>query len=286
MSGIYIVGQGHLGKILAKELGDLVNGTWSKEMDDLSLDELKQNDADMVVCCAGKTDLAWCETHPLETFRCNVSAPLNLFRRAASLGKTFLNVSSGCIWDGPYREDGEPFGPDDPATPAAFYSWTKACLDALLMRDPAPGGLFILRPRQVYSCEDAPRNALMKILRYESLIENHNSMTSAYTIAKTIRVLYRREGQPDQWPGPEYKRQILSVYDKGVFSPFEMGVALAEAGLRGMPKKTGKDDLDKWLSPRRVDVVMKDELFEKWVQPPAVKDEVRRVINLIPGANE
>ena len=201
--------------------------------------------------------------------------------------KTFLNISSGCIWDGPYGEDGKPFGPDAPATPAAFYSWTKACLDALLMRDPAPGGLFILRPRQVYSCEDAPRNALMKILRYESLIENHNSMTSAYTIAKTIRVLYNRLRAARFRPPTKEKseRRILSVYDKGVFSPFEMGVALAEAGLREMPKKTGKDDLDKWLSPRRVDAVMKDELFEKWVEPPAVEDEVKRVISLIPGAN-
>jgi dTDP-4-dehydrorhamnose reductase len=283
MSGIYIVGQGHLGKILTKELGDLVCGTWSKEMDDLSIDELKKQNHDVVVCCAGKTELAWCEANPLETFRCNVSAPLGLFRRVSSLGKTFINISSGCIWDGPYGEDGEPFGPDAPATPAAFYSWTKACCDALMMRDPSPGGLFILRPRQVYSCEDAPRNALMKIRGYESLIENHNSMTSAYTIAKTIKVLHQRLYSA---PTKEtIERRILSVYDRGVFSPFKMGVILAETGLRDMPKKMTKTDLDGWLSPRRVDAVMKDELFEEWVNPPEVEDEVRRVVSLIPGAN-
>jgi len=40
----------------------------------------------------------------------------------------------------------------------------------------------------------------------------------------------------------------------------------------------GKDELDRTLSPRRVDTVLLDPWFEDMVRPPHVEEELRRVI--------
>jgi dTDP-4-dehydrorhamnose reductase len=273
MSGIFLVGRGHIGSILREELDDLITGSLvGGDMEDVGDDVVAGMKADMVVCTAGKTDLAWCQENPEEALRCNVRAPLNLFRKVHAAGKRFVHISSGCIWDGPYDENDKPFGPDDPPTPAAFYSWTKAACDALMLREARAGLLCILRPRQVYSAKEADRNTFTKLLRYDKLINTHNSMTSAYTLAKTIRYLRERN---------DAIARIMAVYDRGITTPHRVGMILAEMGLREPPEKTTKDELDSWLKPRRVDVVMSDPYFEKHIDPPQVEDEVRRVAALL-----
>ncbi|MCZ7645805.1 MAG: sugar nucleotide-binding protein [Planctomycetota bacterium] len=271
---ILLVGRGHLGKFLRERLrvdGDL---HWIAELAELDEGSLKRMHPSAVVNTAGKTDLRWCEDHPAETFRSNASAPLELYRRIkAACGPEvpFVHLSSGCVWDGPYRADGKPFGPDDPPAPACFYSWTKAAGDAMLLREAPGGALVILRPRQVYSPLKAERNTLSKLARYPQLIDTPNSMTSAETIAKTIeRVLA---------PGGEAARgRILCVYERGVTSPFEVGTFLAQAGLRKKPERISKADLDQTLKPKRVDTVLSDPCFEALVDPPAAQDELKRVI--------
>lgn len=270
---IFLIGKGHLGGFL-KALWNIPDEMhWKREMAEIDEAMLERLRPDAVVNTAGKTDLPWCEANPSECFRCNVAAPLGVYRTAKSLGIRYIHLSSGCVWDGPFRRDGNPFQPDDPPTPACFYAWSKAACDAMLMAEADSPLLLILRPRQVYSPEKSPRNTLSKLNGYPKLLDTPNSMTSASTIAKTIETVLNS----GSW---RYWYPIMNVYDKGYSSPFEVGSFLAEAGCRQAPEILAKSDLDVWHKPKRVDAVIEDLFFEDLVKPPMVQEELKRNIAL------
>ena len=272
---VLLIGKGHLGSYL-KELWKLpAELHWTREMAELDAATLKRLNPDVVVNTAGKTDLRWCEDNAAECFRCNVSAPIGVYRavKTAFNNKVpYIHLSSGCVWDGPYRPDGKPFQPNDPPTPACFYAWTKAACDSMLM-DEATSPLLLLRPRQVYSPLAAPRNTLTKLNGYPRLLDTPNTMTSADTVARTIEIVLESKDA-------KVFNRILNVYERGVSSPFEVGTFLAEAGCRKPPEKLTKSDLDTWHKPKRVDAVIEDKFFEELVKPPSVQDELKRNIKL------
>jgi dTDP-4-dehydrorhamnose reductase len=251
---------------LKESLGILDELYYIDELADL---DVRKYSPDVVINTAGKTELKWCEDNAIETFRCNVIEPLRIWREIKK-SALFINLSSGCVWDGPLDENGEPFKPTTPPNPACFYAWTKAACDSMMLRECGNGQLCILRPRQVYSPLERSRNTLMKLRSYKKLIDTPNSMTSAETIAKTIRLSIRR-------PALFKCGRILNVYDVGVTSPYKVGVLLAKENLRDMPELMTKDELDVTLKPKRVDVIVHDDWFENFVKPPKVDDELCRV---------
>src|SRR2546423_1779491 len=135
---IIIIGRGQVGTGLVAALSDQGIYHWTQDIAELSTEEIIRIAPDGIINAAGKTDLKWCEENARETFRCNVEAPVELYQRITAQNKKskipirFLHFSSGCIWDGPYDENGKPFTPVHPPTPAAYYSWTKAACDLLL----------------------------------------------------------------------------------------------------------------------------------------------------------
>jgi dTDP-4-dehydrorhamnose reductase len=272
---LLLIGRGHLGTFLKDRLCVANDLHYTSELAQLDAPAIARLKPDMIVNTAGKTDLRWCEDNALETFRCNVAAPLAVWRaiQLAGLRETlFVQLSSGCIWDGPYGDQGKPFEPNTPPRPACFYSWTKASCDALLMQEKGDHALCILRPRQVYSPLPSQRNTLTKLRVYPRLIDTPNSMTSAETIARTIE-------QVAAQPALFKSGRVLNVYDRGITSPFRVATLLAQAGLRGAPSAMTKQDLDRQLKPKRVDAVIHDEWFERLVQPPEVEAELIRVID-------
>jgi nucleoside-diphosphate-sugar epimerase len=272
---VLLIGKGHLGSYLA-DLWKVPEALhWKREMMELDAATLKRLAPQAVINTAGKTELRWCEDNAHECFRCNVIGPVSVYRavkQAFNNQVPFIHLSSGCVWDGPFRPDGKPFGPCDPATPACFYSWTKASCDALLM-DEAAAPLLCLRPRQVYSPLASPRNTLTKLNSYPKLLDTPNSMTSADTIARTIEIALASK-DARVW------NRILNVYERGYSTPFQVGTFLAEAGCRKSPEKLGKSDLDTWHKPKRVDAVIEDAFFEELVKPPTVQEELKRNIAL------
>jgi dTDP-4-dehydrorhamnose reductase len=272
---LLLIGRGHLGTFLKQRLNVPDELHYTSELERLDAPTLARLGPDVVVNTAGKTNLRWCEDNALETFRCNVAAPLAVWRaiQLAGLRETlFVQLSSGCIWDGPYDDQGKPFEPNTPPRPACYYSWTKASCDALMMQEKGDRALCILRPRQVYSPLPSPRNTLTKLRTYPRLIDTPNSMTSAETIARTIEQLVE---QPALFkPG-----RVLNVYDRGITSPFRVATLLTQAGLRAAPSAMTKQDLDRQLKPKRVDAVIHDAWFEGFVRPPEVEAELIRVID-------
>ena len=279
-----IIGKGHLGTILAKAF-DPRSSLWiNKEAprfmhwtDDLSkLDTrvLAGFQPDYVINAAGKTDLPWCEANKDECWRCNVIEPVMLQRRLPKHA-TLIHLSSGCVWTGPFRDDGQPFEPMDAPTPACFYAWTKVASDAQLMMEAENDlrQIFILRPRQVFSPADSPRNTLSKLLSYKRLIDTPNSMTSSDLIAEVIRkIIYPVVPRARE-------RRIMNVYNSGITSPFLVGRMLAKAGLREEPELMLKSELDDFHKPRRVDVVMFDQYFNDYFEERPVDRALESAIN-------
>lgn len=267
---IVIIGKGQIGSALFDALHTHEITQWAHDIADLSSDALERLSPDVVINAAGRTDLRWCEDHAREAFRSNVEAPIELYMRIQRMKHRprYLHFSSGCVWDGPYDENGKPFTPNSAPTPAAYYSWTKASCDALLLqRD--PGGVAILRPRQVFSHNPSPRSTLTKLCAYEGLIDTPNSVSSIEIITKTVR--YLLDGS--DWTG------IWNIYDKGVTTPFTIGKMLAEAGLRNEPKPLTKSELDSFHKPKRVDTVLYDERFERLIKPDDVTAVLHRMID-------
>lgn len=274
VSRVLVIGKGHLGTYLTERWSTRAAFHWTQEMEQLGPEQLREIKPSAVVNSAGKTDLAWCEANAGETFRCNVTAPIGLLRnlRASGSAVPFIHISSGCLWDGPYHPAGHGFRPEDPATPACYYAWTKAACDALLLREP-PSRLFILRPRQLFSHVPSPRNTLMKLNAYPRLLDTPNSMTSCDTVARTIEaILSKPDGSTPN---------LMHVYDLGISSPFAMGELLAEAGLRARPEKLEKKDLDTWHKPKRVDTVLEDAAFERFLPGKSVVEQARQAIALL-----
>lgn len=268
----FVVGKGHIGSYMAQTWDISPELHWKDDIAVISENALKLADPDVVINTAGKTDLPWCENNQAEAFRCNVIAPLALCRLCARLEIPFIHLSSGCVWDGPFKENGEPFGPNDLVTPACFYTWTKASCDSL-MRE-TTDELVLIRPRQVYSPVLSPRNTLDKLNRYPKLLDTPNSMTSLDTIIRVIDHILEMNTELRYFP------DVWNVYDKGTSSPFRVAELLAAAGLRAKPELLEKKDLDKWHKPKRVDTVLYDKFFETTIKPSDVEDELTRVIGL------
>ena len=269
---IFLIGRGHLGTFLKERLKIPDDLFYIGELAELDVGKFSP---DVVVNTAGKTDLGWCENNALETFRCNVTEPIRIWRDTKKLKDVlFINLSSGCIWDGPFDISNKPFEPMSPPNPACFYAWTKATCDSFLLQECMHHLLYILRPRQVYSPLVKNRNTIMKLRSYNKLIDTPNSMTSAETIAKTISLASEN-------PNLFRDGRVSNVYDIGVTSPYKVGCILAKANLRSEPILMTKDELDVTLKPKRVDVVVHDEWFEKFVNPPMVDDEIYRVAHIM-----
>lgn len=271
---VIIIGRGQVGTALKQGLVGYDIVDWTGDIAELGIDDLREVQPHAVINAAGKTDLAWCEANAREAVRCNLEAPVELYRRilAHNLKSKervrYIHFSSGCIWDGPYDEKNRPFTPLSPMSPACLYAYTKAACD-LMLQNQATDNLAILRPRQVYSSLVTPRNTISKLLRYPGLIDTPNSMSSANIIVRTTKHLL---DSLIDWQG------LWSLYDRGFTTPYQVGIALAEAGLRDMPEKITKDALDTWHRPKRVDVVLYDARFERILKPEPVEVELEHAI--------
>jgi nucleoside-diphosphate-sugar epimerase len=275
---ILLLGGGQIGSALARDLTGFDVHIWPHDMDDLTQRELEIIAPDAVINAAGKTDLAWCEANAREAIRSNLEAPVRLYGRILKNEKLirFIHFSSGCVWDGPYDAKGQSFTPDTSPTPACLYSWTKAAADAMLL-DLNSERIAILRPRQVYSGYEHPRNSLIKLLRYPKLIDTPNSVSSIAIIEKTIRHVLT---DTENWRG------IWNVYDRGITTPLAIGELLWKAGLREQPFRISKEELDAFHKPKRVDTVLFDVRFEHAIQPEDVESQLSNAIAALKNTSQ
>jgi len=163
---------------------------------------------DIVINCAGKTgrpNVDWCEDHKEETLRSNVTGPLVLLDACGKRGIYWAHIGSGCIYEGDAKH---PFTEQDPPNfTGSFYSKTKAWSDQILQNFP----VLLLRIRMPFDATKDPRNLLMKISKYQRVLDVENSLTylpDFLSAAKTL-IAMRKVGP-------------YNIVNRGTISPYRI----------------------------------------------------------------
>lgn len=175
--------------------------------------ELDAVKPDIVINTAGRTgtpNVDWCEDHKLETLRANVEGPLVLLEACAKRGIYFVHLSSGCIYEG--DNGGRGFTEEDtPNFSGSFYSRTKLWSDQMLKDVADEAKVLILRLRMPFDASDDPRNLLMKLKKYSTVLETKNSITSIDDFLAVSKQLIEKR-----------KTGVYNIVNPGLMSPFEI----------------------------------------------------------------
>ena len=196
--------------------------------------ELRAHRPDAVINTAGKTgrpNVDWCESHPIETGRSNVTGPLVLAEQCAQAGVYLLHLGSGCIF---YGDSPTPGGwrEDDFANPTSLYSRTKYAADLVLSRLPGVG---IARLRMPIDDHPDSRNLITKLSRYTQVVDVANSVTVVSDLIGVVAGLTERklEGVYHATnPGEMRHRDLLALY-RELVDPAHRYELISEEALVG-----------------------------------------------------
>lgn len=234
-------------------------------------EDCEEHAPDVIVNCAGKTNLEWCQNNRAQAVHVNVIAPFFMQEACRMRNISFVHLSSGCIFEGAGPR-GAGFTEKDAPRPACFYSRTKAWADAFLRAARYPKTL-ILRIRQPFSAVPHPRNLITKILSYDRLIASPNSMTCVEDLFLALRFLLKKNA-----------RGIFHTCNEGTLSPYEIAAMAQE--ILGIEKEyvpISKKELDEENVRRgkekRVDAIISSEKLARagFLLPP-VRDRMRRAL--------
>lgn len=153
---------------------------------------------DVVVNCigyCGEKNIDSCELNKERTLEANLTIPTMLATECNKLGVRFIHIGSGCIYYGnsPNIKFGltglkEDLGWKENDTPkklseASFYSKIKYAADLAIGDLP---NSCILRIRMPLSSKKSPRNLIDKIIGYENVLEEPNSVTFLDDLVRCI----------------------------------------------------------------------------------------------------
>jgi len=142
---------------------------------------IEENNKDIkcVINCSGYTgvpNVDACETNKETCYNYNVLYPLQVARVCKALAVPLIHIGSGCIYSGydkEYTEEDTPnFGmfSDD----SSYYSKCKHIFETFAQNYPC----YVLRIRIPFTGELSRKNYFTKLLNYDTLINELNSVTS------------------------------------------------------------------------------------------------------------
>ncbi len=162
---------------------------------------------EVIINCAGKTgrpNVDWCEDHKEETVHSNVTGPLVLLEETRKRGIYFVHLSSGCIYTG--DNGGKGYTEEDaPNFSGSFYSRTKAWSDQILKEFP----VLLLRIRMPFDGSLNDRNLLMKLRKYQKVLDVPNSLTYLPEFTAAAKLLIEKKATG-----------IYNIVNEGGVSPY------------------------------------------------------------------
>ena len=141
----------------------------------------------------GKPNVEQCEIKREETLKGNLLLPQMLSHLAAIENFRWLQIGTGCIYEGDNGGDG--FTEEDEPNfsfkynNCSFYSGVKALTEKYLRDDPR---CYFARLRIPFDENDGPRNYITKLLTYQKTYDNINSISHIGDFVKTCLNLYER----------------------------------------------------------------------------------------------
>ena len=192
-------------------------------------------DVDVVINCAGYTDVEKAETEEDVAFKVNAEAVAVLAEAAKIKGATVIHFSSDYIFDGTATE---PYGESAAASPLSAYGRSKLAGELALLASGAPS--IILRTSWLYSRhgKNFVKTILQKSLERPSLkvvADQIGTPTYAGDLAGFILTLLE--------PGNLIKTGIYNYSNEGVCSWFDLASEACRISCRDCevaPCKTGE----------------------------------------------
>jgi 3,5-epimerase/4-reductase len=212
-------------KILQAEGHHPVCGESRLENRESIIKEIETVKPDYIINTAGVTgrpNINWCEDHKQDTIRTNIIGALNLIDVAYVKGLHITHFGTGCLFDyddeHPKNTDKGFTEEDEPNHYTSFYCESKIYLGKLLVRYP---NLLHLRIRMPVSYDWHPRNFIVKIMSYERIINEPNSLSvleDLLPIAVDMTLKERKGEYNFVNPGVISHNEILELY-KEIIDP-------------------------------------------------------------------
>jgi dTDP-4-dehydrorhamnose reductase len=201
-----IIGNGWLGNILKNYLGDRAS-IWKGRMQEIN-EQVKN--FDVVVNMAAMTNIDWCEKNRFETFEVNTFEANRLAFICKRYGVKFVHISSACIFESVDSNDIK--YEDSIPNPKCFYALTKWMAEELI-KESNPDAL-IIRPRLPLSEVPHPRNTVNKLLSYDKINDNQESVTIVEDMIPVLIDLIEEDGIVNTG--------IFHLVNEGTISPAEI----------------------------------------------------------------
>ncbi len=223
----------------------------------------------VVINAAGKTgrpNVDWCEEHRLETLDANVRGPLTLLRVCAELGQYWVQMGSGCIYEG--DKNGEGWHEEDvPTFTGSYYSKTKAWMNDMLRDHP----VLQVRLRMPLDEVPGPRNLITKLVSYSQVISVPNSISVVEDAVRTIGALAERRAVGIYNlvnPGVITHKEILDMY-REIVDPAHQATYISLQDLASLTK-----------APRSNCVLSTEKLQREGIVLPEIHARVREILTV------
>ena len=256
-----ILGKGKVSNIISGD-SDIVLSRESCDINAVSNIEkvIKNFKPEVIINCAAKTNLEYCQENKLEAFKSNASGVMNLLDCCSRYNIKLVHISSGCLFDGNESISTE----DSKPTPAVWYTWTKKWADEIITSYGYENYL-ILRPRQLISAVPHPSNMLSKFANMEKIgaINEPNSLTCIEDFKLMIDHLLDINATG-----------IFNCANPGIVSPLDIAMGVKEYinPELGVEEISYEDLLD-ILPNRRVNTVLSiDKLLDTGFKPRTGKE--------------
>lgn len=172
----------------------------------------------------GRPNIDWCESNKESTFFSNVTIPTFMAEVCNDIDIRMVHLGSGCIYEGINEKNPEKgFRESDiPNFTGSFYSKTKIFSEQILSRY---NDILQLRIRMPMDNRPGDRNLIDKLLKYNKVINEQNSITYIPDFLKIATELMNRKETGIfniVNEGSVGHKEILSMYKEIVDPEFNM----------------------------------------------------------------
>ena len=205
---------------------------------------------DVVINCAAKTSLEFCEDNKAESYEVNTLGAINILRICSEENLKFVHISSGCLFDGNDFVSTEETTP----SPSVWYTYTKLWADEYI-KNFGYDNYLILRPRQLISATPHPTNMITKFSKFDKVqaIKEPNSVTCIEDFSKMILHLLNVDA-----------RGVYNCCNDGVLTAYDIAISIRD-NLNNSLKVSEISYLDllKILPNRRVNTILSNDKLKK-----------------------
>jgi UDP-glucose 4,6-dehydratase len=233
IESVTILGGGYVGKSLASSL--IQKGS-AKVVENVRQEFLNYKDPELLREFLLKTKPAYlinasgytgspnveaCETNQADCRWLNVIVPLRIAKVCQELNIPFVNIGSGCIYDGQDRIYSEYDTPNFGlfSNRSSFYSKTKHLCEEKLEDYPC----YTFRIRIPFDSSVTSKNYIWKLLKYNNLISMRNSITGLACLNDFVHHFINLEQTP--------RHGVYNVVNNGAIRAEEITQMMQEHGL-------------------------------------------------------